>query len=56
MGRFVARYDGDLDLYVPAYPAGLAKEPRPADLAFLLQIWDDEERHRLLVAGVGILA
>jgi hypothetical protein len=45
---FVAtRFDGSLDLYVPAYPAGLAQEPRPADLAFLLQVWDDDERHRL---------
>jgi hypothetical protein len=41
------RFDGALDLYVPAYPAGLAQEPRPADLAFLLQVWDDDERHRL---------
>jgi hypothetical protein len=45
---FVAtRFDGSLDLYVPAYPAGLAQEPRPADLAFLLQVWDDDERQRL---------
>lgn len=41
------RFEGSLDLYVPAYPAGLAHEPRPADLAFLLQVWDDEEWHRL---------
>jgi hypothetical protein len=33
---------------VPAYPAGLQHEPNPRDLSFLLQIWDDDMRHRLM--------
>jgi hypothetical protein len=39
---------GDLDLYIPAYSARLAIEPNPPDLAFLLQIWNDDDRRRLL--------
>jgi hypothetical protein len=39
---------GDLDLYIPAYSAGLGKEPDPPDLALLLQVWDDDDRQRLL--------
>jgi hypothetical protein len=39
--------DGDLDLYVPAYPAGLGREPAPPDLAFLVQMWDDDAWRRL---------
>jgi hypothetical protein len=42
------RHDFDLDFYVPAYPAGLGQEPTPRDLAFLLQIWDDDTRRRLM--------
>jgi hypothetical protein len=38
---------GDLDLYVPACPADLAQEPEPADLAFLLQVWDDDQWQRM---------
>jgi hypothetical protein len=47
-GFVATRSDGDLDLYIPAYPAGLAQEPGPADLVFLLQVWSDEDRQRLL--------
>src|SRR5947207_14972451 len=35
---------GDIDLYVPGYPAGLGKEPDPPDLAFLLQLWDEDQK------------
>jgi hypothetical protein len=42
------RRDGDLDLYIPGFPAGLGKEPDPPDLAFLLQLWDDDQRKPLL--------
>ncbi|OAI50283.1 hypothetical protein AYO44_05715 [Planctomycetaceae bacterium SCGC AG-212-F19] len=47
-GVVAARVDHSLDLYVPAYPAGLGQEPPPADLGFLFQVWDDDERERLL--------
>ena len=47
-GFVATRYDGDLDLYIPAYPAHLAGEPEPQDLKFLLQVWSDEDRHLLL--------
>src|SRR5262245_48026005 len=47
-GTVAARFDHSLDLYVPAYPAGLRQEPEPPDLVFLLQVWDDNERSRLL--------
>jgi len=47
-GFVAARVDHSLDLYVPAYPAGLGQEPEPPDLAFLLQVWDNDERHRLM--------
>ncbi len=47
-GVVAARLDHSLDLYVPAYPAGLGREPEPPDLAFLFQVWDDHERDRLL--------
>jgi hypothetical protein len=47
-GFIAARYDFDLDLYVPAYPGRLAKEPDPPDLPFVLQVWSDDDRERLL--------
>jgi hypothetical protein len=47
-GFVATRCDGDLDLYIPAYPAGLGQEPEPPDLDFLLQVWSDEDRERLL--------
>jgi hypothetical protein len=47
-GVVAARVDHSLDLYVPAYPAGSAREPEPPDLAFLFQIWSDDEQDRLL--------
>lgn len=47
-GVVAAIVDHSLDLYVPAYPAGLVQEPDPPDLAFLLQVWDNNERHRIL--------
>jgi hypothetical protein len=47
-GVVAGRFDHSFDLYVPAYSAGLMREPEPADLAFLLQVWDDDERDRLL--------
>jgi hypothetical protein len=47
-GFVATRNDGDLDLYIPAYPAHLAGEPEPQDLKFLLQVWSDEDRHLLL--------
>jgi len=46
-GFVATRIDGDLDLYVPAYPAKFAQEPRPRDLVFLLQVWSDEDRQLL---------
>ncbi len=39
---------GHLDLYIPAYAAGLGKEPDPPALAFVLQVWDEGDRRRLL--------
>src|SRR5437763_904586 len=47
-GVVAARLDHSLDLYIPAYPSALAREPEPPELAFLFQIWDDNERDRLL--------
>jgi hypothetical protein len=47
-GFVATRHDEGLDLYIAAYPAGLGKEPEPADLHFLLQVGDDDDRHRLL--------
>jgi hypothetical protein len=49
---FVAVYGspeyGHLDLYIPAYGAGLGKEPDPPALNLLLQIWDEDQQHKLL--------
>jgi len=42
------RYDDSLDSYVPAYRADLNQQPEPRDLAFLLQVWDDDANRRLL--------
>jgi hypothetical protein len=48
-GIVFTRFDHSLDLYVPAYSTGAEKEPDPPDLPFLLQVWSDEDRERLLV-------
>jgi hypothetical protein len=47
-GFVATRSDGDLDLYIPAYPAHLAAEPEPKDLVLLLQVWSDDDRRLLL--------
>jgi len=47
-GFVATRHDGDLDLYIPAYPARLAAEPDPKELLLLLQVWSDEDRRLLL--------
>src|SRR5262245_24263647 len=45
-GFVATRHDGDLDLYVPAYPAPLGREPDPPDLKLLFQVWNDDDRHK----------
>ena len=34
---------GDVDVFIPAYPAALQSEPQPRDLRLLLQVQDADE-------------
>src|SRR5262245_16550550 len=42
------RFEHDLELYVPIYPAHLGKEPPPQQLWLVLEILDDRDHKRLL--------
>src|SRR5262249_41823367 len=39
---------GHIELYIPAYPAGLEHEPEPGRLSYLLEILDEDQRRLLL--------
>ena len=43
---------GDVDVFIPAYPATLQSEPQPHDLRLLLEVQDAEDWQRLRKAGV----
>jgi hypothetical protein len=43
---------GDVDVFIPAYPATLQQEPTPADLRLLLEVHDANDWQRIRNAGV----
>ena len=43
---------GDVDVFVPAYPATLQSEPPPRDLKLLLEVQDTDDWQRIRNAGV----
>jgi hypothetical protein len=42
---------GDVDVFVPAYPATLQSEPQPRDLKLLLEVQDADDWQRIRNAG-----
>jgi hypothetical protein len=42
---------GDVDIFIPVYPATLESEPRPGDLRLLLEVQDADEWQRIRNAG-----
>ena len=44
---------GDVDVFIPAYPATLQSEPQPHDLRLLLEVQDADDWQRLREAGGG---
>ena len=43
---------GDVDVFIPVYPAALQAEPPPSDLRLLLEVQDADDWERLRKAGV----
>jgi hypothetical protein len=43
---------GDVDVFIPAYPAALQSEPSPRDLRLLLEVQDADDWQRIRNAGV----
>ena len=43
---------GDVDVFIPAYPATLQSEPQPRDLRLLLEVQDADDWQRIRNAGV----
>jgi hypothetical protein len=43
---------GDVDVFIPAYPAALQSEPPPSDLKLLLEVQDADDWQRIHNAGV----
>ena len=43
---------GDVDVFIPAYPAALQSEPPPPDLKLLLEVQDADDWQRIRDAGV----
>ena len=43
---------GDVDVFIPAYPAALQSEPPPRDLRLLLEVQDADDWQRIRNAGV----
>jgi len=43
---------GDVDVFIPTYPATLQSEPQPRDLRVLLEVQDADDWQRIRNAGV----
>jgi hypothetical protein len=43
---------GDVDVFIPGYPAALQSEPQPHDLRLLLEVQDADDWQRIRNAGV----
>ena len=46
-GIVATRHDGHLEVCIPVYPAIRNQEPQPAEMAFLLRVWGDEDWRRI---------